>query len=251
MLTVDSCTDAPNADKTKAYFYIESDANPDGKGKVVDLDNKWSFNDDALNGNWVTREIIFNSKENTIVYFAFYEENSTYWSYFDNLNLQKIGPADSILLNGEFEFGKRYWEYDEDAFEKSTGKSGYGIKFKSSYNSLLSQQIKLTANTKYQISFDYKGTIPSNKAFWAIGSENSMTTHTVIAREKLSSKSSWTNYKAVFNSGNLTKGYLTFQSALGTDCYVDNIVITPVASSTATTVSAIPNRAIYIGAAYG
>ncbi|MBE6749886.1 MAG: hypothetical protein E7560_01815 [Ruminococcaceae bacterium] len=251
VLTVDVCTNATSADKTKAYFYIESDANPDGNGTIVAVDNRWDYLDDALNYTWVTKEVVFNSGDNTVAYLSVYEGNTTYWAYFDNFNLQKLGPADSVVLNGEFEFGKRYWEYDEDAFEKSTGESGYGIRIKSSYNSLLSQQIKLTANTKYQISFDYKGTIPSNKAFWAIGSENSMTTHTVIAREKLSSKTSWTNYKAVFNSGSLTNGYLTFQSALGSDCYVDNISITPVASSTATTVSALPNRAIYIGAAYG
>ena len=101
VLTLDVCSTAPNADRTKTYFYIESDNNPDGTGKVADLADKWDYLNDAINNTWVTKEVVFNSGDNNIVYFAFYEGDSTYWSYFDNFNLQKIGSADSVLLNGE------------------------------------------------------------------------------------------------------------------------------------------------------
>lgn len=143
---------------------------------------------------------------------------------FDDIYILEI-DADSYVINGACEGIIKPFTGSSDYFwidstQHHGGNSSIAVG--SGEYQKLSQAITLEANTNYEFSFWYKGTVPSYSA-WAVSSDVSLSDGDVFVKGKLENTTEWKQVKAVFNPGETTAAYVVFQNSRNSVFNIDDI----------------------------
>lgn len=179
----------------------------------------------AESPEWKNVRIPFNSGNNTSLTLTF-EIKRTSDYYIDDVSvLQK----NELIKNGGFENAHAFWNCDEIIWstDKVTmdGNTESGVMHaKDGENTLLYQSAQLTENKKYEISFDYKGNLPTGISYWSVSAEKpTFERGSVCAFGTFEGTNEVKKVRSVFKVPKSGVYYINFQSVATADYVIDNV----------------------------
>ena len=179
----------------------------------------------AESPEWKNVRIPFNSGNNTSLTLTF-EIMRTSDYYIDDVSaLQK----NELIKNGGFENAHAFWNCDEIIWstDKVTmdGNTESGVMHaKDGENTLLYQSAQLTENKKYEISFDYKGNLPTGISYWSVSAEKpTFERGSVCAFGTFEGTNEVKKVRSVFKVPKSGVYYINFQSVATADYVIDNV----------------------------
>lgn len=215
----------------------------ENSGRLVIFGESNSIMQSAATDGWVECKREFNSGNNTalrIMFMLLCPNSKETTVYIDNINLQVDPENGKIIKNGGFEKGLEYWSnWNEgsnnvnasatvsDPENVCSGDSALKLHNGDGCNPAYPgfyQEFSVESNRNYRIRFVYKGTA-SWQSRWAITKSGETDFSNARATDKLYTYSDWKTLDKVFNSGDNTKLRLWFRGGIGSELYIDDIVI--------------------------
>ena len=146
--------------------------------------------------------------------------------YVDDIYIMEAGS--DLILNGDFELGDLFWEYDSDYHAvmntEDAGDTVEAMHLKNGNNSIVSQKVTLSENKNYELSFRYKGTLQDGITGWSVSDKKAtFSKGSLKAFGSLNTADEWTTAGGVFTADKSGDYYVNFQSVALCDYYITDI----------------------------
>ena len=156
---------------------------------------------------------------------------------FKNIRIMKKPALDgsNMLFNGDFDddaLGEQFWNDKanigvRDNTQNHTPGGTHAFHITGGNLEKIYQSAVVEKDTKYELTFWYKGTFKGN-AMAAISREvDTISRHYLVGYDILTDSADWKQYKTVINSGNYMVLAFNIVTGAGSDFFVDDIVLKP------------------------
>ncbi len=173
--------------------------------------------------DWLTmRSEPFTATEDGMYYANFQTNgNSALSVYIDNVIVLECAD-DSLILNGSFSGTMAPWDYDNE--KSNIILKDNSVLLRDGQHEKLSQRINVDINTKYLLSFTYKGKVPKDISAVAVSPSVSFNDNCRLKKILMNTDTEKT-VEFAFDSGDNTSLYLIFQTMPGSEYYISNVKV--------------------------